>query len=172
MPTENPKKVLVVMGSDSDFPVMEACFQTLAGFGIEYEGVVCSAHRTPERAADLAKSAEANGFGCIVAAAGLAAHLPGVLAAFTALPVIGVPVRSGSLDGFDALLAIVQMPQGVPVATVAIDGAANAAILAAQILATGDAGLRERIAAHKAGLARSVEERDRRLQEKLRGLRG
>lgn len=172
MPSENPKKVLVVMGSDSDFPVMEACFQTLSGFGIAYEGVVCSAHRTPERAADLARTAEAQGYGCIIAAAGLAAHLPGVLAASTALPVIGVPVRSGSLDGLDALLAIVQMPQGVPVATVAIDGAANAAILAAQILATADVSLRERLSAHKAGLVRSVEERDRRLQEKLRGLRG
>jgi 5-(carboxyamino)imidazole ribonucleotide mutase len=172
MDAMKPLKVLVVMGSDSDFPVMEPCFKTLSDFGIEYEGVVCSAHRTPERAAELARSAGARGFGCLIAAAGLAAHLPGVLAAFTALPVIGIPVKTGALDGLDALLAIVQMPQGVPVATVAIDGAVNAAILAAQILATGNPALADKVMDYKAGLVRSVDERDRRLQAKLAEMRG
>ena len=164
-------KVLVVMGSDSDFPVLEPCFRTLTDFGIPYAGVVCSAHRTPDRAAELARTAESRGFGCVIAAAGLAAHLPGVLAAFTVLPVIGVPVKTGALDGLDALLAVVQMPPGVPVATVAIDGAVNAAVLAAQILAGSDAALRAKLVDYKISLARSVDDRDRRLQAKLDGLR-
>ena len=172
MDAMKPLKVLVVMGSDSDFPVMEPCFKTLSDFGIESEGVVCSAHRTPDRAAQLARTAAERGFGCVIAAAGLAAHLPGVLAAFTPLPVIGVPVKTGALDGLDALLAIVQMPPGVPVATVAIDGAVNAAVLAAQILATGDPALGARVADYKSGLARSVDERDRRLQARLAEMRG
>lgn len=172
MDARKPLKVLVVMGSDSDFPVMEPCFKTLSEFGILFEGVVCSAHRTPDKAAQLARGAAERGFGCVVAAAGLAAHLPGVLAAFTSLPVIGVPVKTGALDGLDALLAVVQMPPGVPVATVAIDGAVNAAVLAAQILATGDPALGARVADYKAGLARSVDERDRRLQAKLAEMRG
>lgn len=164
------KRVLVVMGSDSDFPVMEACFKTLKEFGLDFQATVCSAHRTPERAAQLARSAAEQGFGVIIAAAGLAAHLPGVLAAFTILPVIGVPIKGGALNGQDALYAIVQMPSGIPVATVAIDGAANAAILAAQILSLGDPSVAERLKAHKASLEQAVLARDQKLQEKLAGL--
>jgi len=164
------KKVLVVMGSDSDFPVMEACFKTLQEFGVAFEATVCSAHRTPDRAAELAKSAAAEGFGVIIAAAGLAAHLPGVLAAMTTLPVIGVPIHGGALNGLDALYAIVQMPSGIPVATVAIDGAANAAILAVQMLSLGQADLVQKLAAYKAKLALAVDQRNQRLQEKLAGL--
>ncbi|MDD2457123.1 MAG: 5-(carboxyamino)imidazole ribonucleotide mutase [Eubacteriales bacterium] len=164
------RNVLVVMGSDSDFPVMEACFNTLREFGVSFEATVCSAHRTPDRAAELAKSAAAKGFGVIIAAAGLAAHLPGVLAAMTTLPVIGVPVHGGALNGLDALYAIVQMPSGIPVATVAIDGAANAAILAVQMLSLGDPALMDKLADHKIRLASAVAQRDQRLQEKLKSL--
>lgn len=164
------KKVLVVMGSDSDFPVMESCFKTLGEFGVSYEATVCSAHRTPDRAAELAKSAASQGFGVIIAAAGLAAHLPGVLAAMTTLPVIGVPIHGGALNGLDALYAIVQMPSGIPVATVAIDGAANAAILAVQMLSIGDAGLVDKLIQHKARLADAVDKRNQRLQDKLASL--
>lgn len=161
------KQVLVVMGSDSDFPVMESCFKTLQDFGVDFKATVCSAHRTPERAAELAKGAASQGYGVIIAAAGLAAHLPGVLAAFTTLPVIGVPIRSGALNGQDALYAIVQMPTGIPVATVAIDGAANAAILAVQILSVGDPALVTRLEAFKTSLADAVAVRDQKLQDKL-----
>jgi len=163
-------RVLVVMGSDSDFPVMEACFKTLRDFGVGFEATVCSAHRTPERAAELAKGAAGQGFGVIIAAAGLAAHLPGVLAAFTSLPVIGVPIKGGALHGQDALYAIVQMPTGIPVATVAIDGAANAAILATQILSLADPSLIAKLDAHKVNMAEAVAARDLKLQEKLANL--
>ncbi len=163
-------KVLIVMGSDSDFPVMESCFKTLRDLGVPYDAQVCSAHRSPARAAGLAASAEDSGYGAIIAAAGLAAHLPGVLAAYTTLPVIGVPIGGGPLKGVDALLAIVQMPAGIPVATVAIDGAANAAILACQMLAISDPALRDRLKAFKAKLEKGVDERNQRLQEKLAGL--
>ena len=162
-------KVLIVMGSDSDFPVMEACFKTLRDLGVSYDAQVCSAQRSPARAAGLASGAASMGYGVIIAAAGLAAHLPGVIAAYTTLPVIGVPIGGGPLKGMDALLAIVQMPSGIPVATVAIDGAANAAILAAQILGVADLSLRSRLAAHKAQLEKSVDERNQRLQQKLTG---
>jgi 5-(carboxyamino)imidazole ribonucleotide mutase len=165
------KKVLVVMGSDSDFPVMEACFRMLQELDIPYEAQVCSAHRTPEQAAALAKTARENGYGAIIAAAGLAAHLPGVLAAFTVLPVIGVPVRGGALNGQDALYSIVQMPAGIPVAAVAIDGAANAAILAAQIFAVNDDELTQRLYKYKENLAAAVNARNERLQSKLQELR-
>ncbi len=138
-------KVLVVMGSDSDYPVMEPCFAQLKQLGVLFDAVVCSAHRTPQKAAELAGNAIANGYGVVIAAAGLAAHLPGVLAAYTTLPVIGVPVAGGALNGVDALYAIVQMPAGIPVATVAINGGANAAMLAAQILAVSDGELRQRL---------------------------
>jgi len=160
-------KVLIVMGSDSDFPVLEPCFSHLKQFGLAFEAVVCSAHRTPDHAAKLAREARANGFGVIIAAAGLAAHLPGVIAAFTTLPVIGIPVAGGPLNGQDALHAIVQMPAGIPVATVAINGAANAAILAAQILATKDERLVQVLADFKRDMAEKVSERNSRLQEKL-----
>lgn len=163
-------KVLVIMGSDSDFPVMENCFRALTDFGIPYEAKICSAHRTPDLAADLAKGASERGFAVIIAAAGLAAHLPGVLAAQTILPVIGVPVKSGALAGQDALYAIVQMPTGIPVATVAIDGAANAAILAAQILALQDDQLAGQLIRYKAKMAASVADRQKRLEDKLHAL--
>ena len=141
------KKVAVIMGSDSDWPVVKAACGQLAEFGIPYEAHILSAHRTPVEAAEFARSARVNGFGAIIAAAGKAAHLAGAMAAGTTLPVIGIPVKSSTLDGLDALLATVQMPSGMPVATVAIDGAANAALLAIQILAVTDAGLAEKLAA-------------------------
>jgi 5-(carboxyamino)imidazole ribonucleotide mutase len=163
-------KVLVLMGSDSDFSVMETCIRHLVEFGIPYEARICSAHRTPDLAVQLAKSATAEGFGLIIAAAGLAAHLPGIIAACTTLPVIGVPIKSGSLNGMDALYSIVQMPSGIPVATVAIDGAANAAILAAEILALGDEQLAARLLQHKQKIADSVQTRQSRLEDKLRDI--
>jgi 5-(carboxyamino)imidazole ribonucleotide mutase len=160
-------KVLVVMGSDSDFPVMEKCFKMLAKFDVAYDANVASAHRTPERAAALAGEAEANGYDVIIAAAGLAAHLAGVLAAHTSLPVIGVPCKGGALNGVDALYATVQMPTGIPVATVAIDGAANAAILACQMIAIRDQDLRSKLNAYKEELKSSVDAKDAALKEKI-----
>ena len=160
-------KVLVVMGSDSDFPVMEGCFKLLKKFGIPFDARVCSAHRTPELAAKIASSAKEDGYSVIIAAAGLAAHLAGVIAAHTVLPVIGVPCKGGALHGVDALYAVVQMPTGIPVATVAIDGGSNAAILAAQMLALSDEVLSDKIARYKSELAESVALRDARLQEKI-----
>ena len=133
------KKVAVIMGSDSDLPVLKGAFETLRQLNIPFEAHVYSAHRTPAEAAAFASAAAENGFGVLIAAAGKAAHLAGALAAQTVLPVIGIPVKSSTLDGLDALLSTVQMPSGMPVATVAIDGAANAALLAAQILAVSDA---------------------------------
>ena len=163
------KKVAVIMGSDSDLPVLEPAFKRLKDFGIPFEAHVMSAHRTPQRAADFAQNAKNNGFGVIIAAAGKAAHLAGVLAAHTTLPVIGIPVKSSTLDGLDALLSTVQMPAGIPVATVAIDGADNAAILAAQIIATGDDALAEKIAKMKTDMAEQVVQKDKQLQEKIHG---
>ena len=138
-------KVAIVMGSKSDYPVVQKAEQKLEDFGIEYETRIISAHRTPEQAEEFAANAEMNGFGVIIAAAGKAAHLAGVLAATTPLPVIGIPMKSSTLDGLDSLLSVVQMPKGVPVATVAIDGAENAAILAVQILSTSNPELRQAI---------------------------
>jgi len=160
------KKAAIVMGSDSDLPVIEKAFKKLKDFGIPFEAHVMSAHRTPDKAADFAKNAGKNGFGVIIAAAGMAAHLAGVMAAHTTLPVIGLPIKS-TLDGLDALLATVQMPPGIPVATVAIDGAENAAILAAQILATGDDALADKLSAMKTDMQNKVIEKDNLLQEKL-----
>ena len=157
------KKVAVVMGSDSDLPVLKPCFEQLKQYGIPFEAHVFSAHRTPDEAAAFATAAQENGFGVIIAAAGKAAHLAGALAARTVLPVIGVPVKSSTLDGLDALLSTVQMPSGIPVATVAIDGAANAAILAAQILAVEDAALRARLLAAREDMRRKVIAKDREL---------
>ena len=162
------KKVLVVMGSDSDLPVMAACLRMLDDFAIPHDVRICSAHRSPELAAQMARDAAGDGYGVLIAAAGLAAHLPGVLAAYTILPVIGVPIKSGALAGQDALYAIVQMPAGIPVATVAIDGAANAAILAARILAVQDEGLQARLYQYKQKLADSVVERQKKLDEQLK----
>ena len=141
------KKVAVIMGSDSDLPVLKGAFEQLKKLSIPFEAHVYSAHRTPAEAAAFAASARDNGFGVLIAAAGKAAHLAGALAAQTTLPVIGIPVKSSTLDGLDALLSTVQMPSGMPVATVAIDGAANAALLAAQILAVEDETLAEKLLA-------------------------
>lgn len=142
-------KVGIVMGSKSDYPVVQKAEQMLENFGVEYETRIISAHRTPKQAEQFAADAEGRGFGCIIAAAGKAAHLAGVLAATTPLPVIGIPMKSSTMDGLDSLLSVVQMPKGVPVATVAIDGAENAALLAVQILSTADPALREAIKAFK-----------------------
>ncbi|MBR4457786.1 MAG: 5-(carboxyamino)imidazole ribonucleotide mutase [Clostridia bacterium] len=139
------RKVGVVMGSDSDLPALKPCFDQLKALEIPFEAHVYSAHRTPDAAAAFAAQARENGFGVLIAAAGKAAHLAGALAARTTLPVIGIPVKSSTLDGLDALLSTVQMPSGMPVATVAIDGSANAALLAAQILAVSDAALAEKL---------------------------
>jgi 5-(carboxyamino)imidazole ribonucleotide mutase len=164
---EKCQKVAVVMGSDSDFPILKKCISLLKDFDIEYEVMVCSAHRTPDKAAEFAKSAESNGYGVIIAAAGKAAHLAGVLAAYTPLPVIGVPIKSSTMDGLDSLLSTVQMPSGIPVATVAIDGAENAALLAIQILSVADEELREKIREYKKQLVLKVEEKNTALKEIL-----
>ena len=165
---DNPL-VGIIMGSDSDWGTMRRCVDVLRQFGVPFEAHVMSAHRTPERAAAYASEAEGRGLKVLVCAAGLAAHLAGVVAGHTTLPVIGVPMKGGALDGFDALLATVQMPGGIPVATLALGnaGATNAGILAAQILALGDPALRERLHAYKAEMARKVEEADARLQGEL-----
>lgn len=139
------KKVAVIMGSDSDLPVVSKAIETLKEFGVSYETHVYSAHRTPVEARDFTLSARENGFGVIIAAAGKAAHLAGAIAANTTLPVIGIPIKSSTLDGLDALLSTVQMPGGIPVATVAIDGAQNAALLAIQILAVEDKELADKL---------------------------
>lgn len=139
------KKIGVVMGSDSDLPVVEKAINTLKAYEVPFEVHVFSAHRTPEASKDFAENAIDNGFGAIIAAAGKAAHLAGAIAANTTLPVIGIPIKSSTLDGLDALLSTVQMPSGMPVATVAIDGAENAALLAIQILAVNDADLSEKL---------------------------
>ena len=161
------KKVAVIMGSDSDFPTVSAAIKRLKAFEIPVEVHVMSAHRTPHAAAVFAQDAVNNGFGVIIAAAGKAAHLGGVLAAHTTLPVIGIPVKSSTLDGLDALLATVQMPSGIPVATVAIDGADNAAILAAQILALSDEALSAKLVEMKQQMADGVAKKDAAIQEKV-----
>lgn len=153
-------KVAFVMGSDSDLPVVEKGIKTVKDFGVEVIVRVISAHRTPQMAEEFAKTAEENGIGVIVAAAGKAAHLGGVLAAYTTIPVIGLPIKSSTLDGLDSLLSIVQMPPGIPVATVAIDGAENAGILAVQMLALGDNSLKEKLKIHKKTMAEKVAAKD------------
>lgn len=158
------KKVAVIMGSDSDFPVVKKAIKVLKEFGISVETHVFSAHRTPEQACGFAAKARDNGFGVIIAAAGKAAHLAGVLAAHTTLPVIGIPVKSSTLDGLDALLATVQMPKGIPVATVAIDGAENAAYLAVQILSLSDGELADKLSAMKAQMTEEVLKKDEAIQ--------
>ncbi|MBO8127729.1 MAG: 5-(carboxyamino)imidazole ribonucleotide mutase [Peptococcaceae bacterium] len=157
------KRVGIVMGSDSDLPVMRQAAAALDALEISYEVRIISAHRTPEQAAAYAREAEGRGLEVLIAGAGGAAHLAGVLAAHTVLPVIGVPVNAGALHGWDALLATVQMPPGVPVATVAVNGAKNAAILAAQIIATGDAAVRERLHAFKEKMASEVAAKNEKL---------
>lgn len=159
------KKVAIIMGSDSDFPVVKDAAVELKKLGIPYEVHVMSAHRTPEEASEFAKNAKKNGFGVIISAAGMAAHLGGVLAAQTILPVIGIPVSGSRLDGMDALLATVQMPKGIPVATVAINGAGNAGILAAQMLALSDDIIAEKLEKMKVDMREAVIEKDKKLQE-------
>jgi 5-(carboxyamino)imidazole ribonucleotide mutase len=157
----------IVLGSDSDLPVMDETVKILKDFGVPFEINAISAHRSPQRAADYAATAEERGLQVIIAGAGMAAHLPGVLAAYTCLPVIGVPLQSGALNGLDALYAIVQMPPGVPVATVAVNGARNAALLAIQMLSLGDAGLRRQFRAYKEKMAAEVAVKSASLQGKI-----
>lgn len=160
------KKVAIVMGSASDLPVVEKAINTLDEYGVGYEVHVYSAHRTPTEAREFALGARDAGFGVIIAAAGMAAHLAGAMAASSTLPVIGIPVKSKYLDGIDALLSTVQMPSGIPVATVAIDGAANAALLAIQMLAIEDKALADKLDAARAKAAEGVLLRDREVAEK------
>lgn len=161
------KKVAVIMGSDSDFPVVKKAVDELKAYGVPYECHVMSAHRSPQLAADFAANAKKNGFGVIICAAGMAAHLAGVVAGHTTLPVIGIPCKSAALDGMDALLATVMMPSGIPVATVAIDGAKNAAILAIQMFALSDDTLAEKLERAKLDMLEGVKEKDARLQQLL-----
>lgn len=160
-------KAAVIMGSDSDLPVVRKTIEVLKTFEVDFEINVISAHRTPDRAAEYAKQAEDNGFEVIIAAAGKAAHLPGVLAAFTTLPVIGIPIKSSTLDGLDSLLSIVQMPSGIPVATVAVDGAENAGLLAVQILSVKYSYLRDKLKAHKEKMKQAVIEKDKKVKEDI-----
>lgn len=160
-------KAAIIMGSDSDWPVLEPAVDQLTKFGIETEVLVASAHRTPEKVHRFVAGARERGVKVIIAAAGAAAHLPGVVASFTTLPVIGIPVNATPLGGMDALLSIVQMPSGIPVATMAINGAKNAALFAAQILAVHDSDLAEKLVAHRQAMAEEVEKKDARLAEKL-----
>ena len=161
------KKVGIVMGSDSDLPILRKTMDTLKSLDIPFECHVYSAHRTPEEARDFALNARSNGFGCLIAAAGMAAHLAGAIAANTTLPVIGIPCKSTCLDGMDALLSTVMMPSGIPVATVAINGGVNAALLAAQILAVADADLAAKLDAKRAADAKKVLEKDAALQAEI-----
>ena len=163
-------KVGIIMGSDSDFPIMKKAVEVLKEFGVEYEVLLASAHRTPAAVRDLASGADERGSSGSLAGAGMAAHLPGVVASFTTLPVIGVPLESGSLQGMDALLAIVQMPSGIPVATVAINGAKNAALLAVQIGAVSDAELAKKYKAYRENMANEVMAKNQKLQEDVKAL--
>ncbi len=161
------KKVGIVMGSDSDLPIIKKATDMLKSLDIPFEVHIYSAHRTPEEARQFALSARANGFGTIIAAAGMAAHLAGALAANTTLPVIGIPCSSANFDGLDALLSTVQMPTGIPVATVAVNGGANAALLAAQIIAVEDKALAEKLDAKRKSDAAKVLEKDKNVMEQL-----
>ena len=161
------KKVAVIMGSDSDLPKVKPAIDTLKSYGIPVEARVMSAHRTPEQACSFARNARSEGFGVIIAAAGKAAHLAGVLAGHSTLPVIGIPIKSSTMDGLDSLLSVVQMPAGVPVATVAIDGAENAALLAVQILSLADDALAQKLDDFKRNMMEKVLEKDAALQKTL-----
>ena len=163
------KKVAVIMGSDSDWPVVQGACKQLEEFGIPYEAHILSAHRTPAAAAAFAGSARSNGFGVLICAAGMAAHLAGAFAGNSTLPVIGIPMKGGAVDGLDALLATVQMPSGIPVATVAINGAKNAAVLAAQILAVSDDALAARLDEARDKMAAQIAEKEAKLQAELKG---
>ncbi|MBO4896863.1 MAG: 5-(carboxyamino)imidazole ribonucleotide mutase [Clostridia bacterium] len=160
------KKVAVIMGSDSDLPVVEKAIDTLKSYGVPYEVHVYSAHRTPEEAKSFSQCAEENGFGAIIAAAGMAAHLAGAIAANTTLPVIGIPIKSSALEGMDALLSTVQMPPGIPVATVGINGAKNAALLAIEIIAVGDSILSQKLKDERHKNYEKVLEKDKAIVDK------
>lgn len=160
-------RVAIVMGSDSDWKIMQVAYELLTSFGVDSQTHVMSAHRTPDTAISFAKNAKSEGYGVIIAGAGMAAHLAGIIAAHTTLPVIGVPLKGGALDGLDALLSTVQMPPGVPVATVGLNAAKNAALLAIQILALGDATLTEKLVSFQSEQADAVAAKDRKLQEEL-----
>ena len=164
------KKVAILMGSDSDWPVVKAAAAELKRLGIPCEAHILSAHRTPAPAAEFAKNARAAGFGAIICAAGMAAHLAGAIAANTTLPVIGIPMKGGAMDGLDALLATVQRPSGIPVATVALNGARNAAILAAQMLAITDEALAAKLDADRAAMAQQIAAKEEKLQGELAAL--
>ncbi len=164
------KKVGIVMGSDSDLPVIKKATDVLDGLGVPYEVHIYSAHRTPVQARDFALSARENGFGVLIAAAGMAAHLAGAIAANTTLPVIGIPCKSPCFDGMDALLSTVEMPTGIPVATVAVGGGANAALLAAQIIAVSDSNLAEKLDLKRASDAEAVLKKDEKVTEMLKSL--
>ena len=161
------KKVAVIMGSDSDWPTVKAACTQLKELDIPFEAHILSSHRTPAAAAEFAKAARANGFGAIICAAGMAAHLAGAFAANTTLPVIGIPMKGGAMDGLDALLATVQMPSGIPVATVALNGAKNAAVLAAQILAVSDDVLAAKLDKAREAMAAQIAEKEAKLQAEL-----
>lgn len=163
-------KVAIVMGSNSDLPVVKGAIEKLKEFGVEYEARVISAHRTPQAAEEFAKTAKDRGVSVIIAAAGKAAHLGGVIAAYTTLPVIALPIKSSLMDGLDSLLSMVQMPSGIPVATVAVNGADNAGILAVQMLALSDESLAEKLVKFKADMVKAVEAKDKALQEELHNL--
>lgn len=163
-------KAAIIMGSDSDFPVVKKCITMLKKFGIEADVNVISAHRTPDAAEKYARTAEENGVDVIIAAAGKAAHLAGVIAAFTTLPVIGIPMKSSTMDGLDSLLSMVQMPKGIPVATVAIDGAENAGILAAQMLSLKYPEIKPLLKAHKKEMAEEVEKKNLAIKEEAKAL--
>lgn len=163
-------KAAVVMGSDSDFPKLVPCIKILKEFGIEVDVNVISAHRTPEDAEVFAKNAEANGIGVIIAAAGKAAHLGGIIAAHTVLPVIGLPIKSSTMDGLDSLLSIVQMPKGIPVATVAIDGGDNAGILAAQMLSLGYPEIKDKLRAYKENMKEEVRAKNAAIKAEVENL--
>ncbi|MCC8042674.1 MAG: 5-(carboxyamino)imidazole ribonucleotide mutase [Oscillospiraceae bacterium] len=163
------KKVAVIMGSDSDFPVVKSCLSELKAYGVPFEARVMSAHRTPALAAEFAANAKENGFGVIICAAGMAAHLAGVIAGHTTLPVIGIPMKS-TFEGLDALLATVQMPSGIPVATVAVNGAKNAALLAIEMLALSDEALSAKLEQAKKDMIDGVAAKDKAIQEQIAAL--
>ncbi len=161
------KKIAIIMGSDSDLPIVKKAADTLSSFGVPFEIHVFSAHRTPDEAARFSKSARKNGFGAVIAAAGMAAHLAGAVAANTTLPVIGIPIKSGNLGGIDALLSTVQMPSGIPVAAVAIDGAVNAALLCIEILSVSDDTLAEKLCAKREADAKKVLEKNAAIEKEF-----
>lgn len=161
------KKVAIIMGSDSDLPIVEKAIGTLESFNVPFETHIFSAHRTPDEAAEFSRGARKAGFGVIIAAAGMAAHLAGAVAANTTLPVIGIPIKSNNLGGIDALLSTVQMPSGIPVATVAIDGAANAALLSIEILSVCDADLAEKLEIKRNADAQKVLEKNKKIEEQF-----